>query len=288
MDYLILDLKDISNSDVHYKINKFPDGQKSITLLESNNFYKKVHVIISSSICNFADWELVLSAISALRNHTRDYSFYTPYVIGARSDRKFEAGGDFYFTDISEKLLSDMKCPIYIHDLHCKSSFNILHPFLYSKFELDLDLNLSDYTFIFPDESAYMRHQERTFSPLFEKCIFKKKRINEKVIQQPKNISDENTLKGNDDFIIFDDLFDGGASFVNLCKDLRNKYNKNSEIIIFVTHFIGSNIDNLNKLRDLDVEIITTNSYNCSNEAKHYVTQLNVFNKEYILEMCIK
>lgn len=286
MNYLILDLSDIENSDVRYKINRFPDGQRSITLLDTEKLYKKIHVIITSSICNFADWELVLSAVSALRNHTLEYSFYSPYIIGARSDRKFENGGDFYFADISEKLLMDLRCPVYIHDLHCKSVFNVVHPFSYSKFEYLLGLDLSSYTFVFPDESAAIRHAERTMMPLVESCTFKKERIDGNVIQKPKNSFSELALTDNNDFIIFDDLFDGGASFVNLCERLRNDYGKTGEIVIFVTHFIGSNMDNLQKLSDLGVEIITTNSYDCSEEALDYVTQIDVFNKDYILEMC--
>lgn len=76
------------------------------------------------------------------------------------------------------------------------------------------------------------------------------------------------------------------TNFVNLCDKFRNEYEKTGEIIIFLTHFIGSNMDNLEKLYDLGVSIISTNSYNCSEEASEYVTQINVFDKDYVLEMC--
>ncbi len=286
MEYLILDLWDLANSDIKYRINMFPDGQQSITLIEPEKLYKKVHVIVVMSICDFSDWELVLSAVSALRGYTLDYSFYAPYVLGARSDRKFENGGDFYFNDVSKKLLLNLNCPIYIHDLHCKSEFNILHPFSYSDFEKVINNDLTNYTFVFPDESAYRRCLERTLFLDMEFCIFKKERIDGEVIQRHASVKSQITMLENNDFIIFDDLFDGGASFVELCRRMRNQHNVTGEIIIFVTHFIGSSLANLQELAELDIKIITTNSYDCSEEALEYVTQINVFNKDYILDVC--
>ena len=51
----------------------------------------------------------------------------------------------------------------------------------------------------------------------------------------------------------------------------------------FVSHFIGSSIEILDELKALDVEIITTNSYACTDKAKDYVSVIvDVFNLEYV------
>lgn len=285
MDYMILNLHHSEMSDVKYKINQFPDGQKSITLLEPELLYKKVHVIVAGSVCSFCEWELILSAISALKAHTNEYSVYTPYVLGARSDRKFEAGGDFYFADLSQKILRDLNCAVIVHDLHCDSEFGNVHPLN------KVNLHFEDSAFIFPDRSAEERFDRSIYSlnssknPIDRIRLIKTRR-NEEVLQQFLDDEDLENFVKNDNFVIFDDLFDGGASFVNLCERIRNEYEKSGKITIFVTHFIGSNLENLEKLKELGVKIITTNSYNCSEEAKSYVTQIDVFKKDYIFKAC--
>ena len=61
----VLDLTNSINSSIKYKINKFPDGQQSITLLQSHHFWtlKDTAVKIHSHLNSFADLELIICMI---------------------------------------------------------------------------------------------------------------------------------------------------------------------------------------------------------------------------------
>ena len=111
-----LNLVDLSKSDIKYKINKFPDGQSQITLLSIYDEYEgcggssenewinikdfskcrslyEEEYTIKSRLNNFLDLELIICAVASLRElGIKEIHLYTPYIMGARSDRKFEEG----------------------------------------------------------------------------------------------------------------------------------------------------------------------------------------------------
>lgn len=251
---LILDLENHSESDIQYKINNFPDGQKSITLLNPEVLFAKVKVLVVKSIYNFADLELVCSTISALKTLTNNFAFYAPYLIGARSDRKFEAGGDFYFRDVIEPILKSFDCPVFSLNLHCESKVVTSLT--------DTNLQSAGFSYdciVYPDESAYIR-SHKTYSTI-SSCVFTKVRENDEITQSFLNSDSLENLKNAKNIFIIDDLFDGGGSFVGLIDKIKNE-NNDAKITIYVTHFIGSNIENLEKLKKLNIMIVTTNSYN--------------------------
>lgn len=257
MKNLVLNLQKQENSDIKYKINNFPDGQRSITLLNPEELFGKVKVLIVKSICNFSNLELICSAVSVLKTLTNNYAVYAPYIIGARSDRKFEVGGDFYFRDVIEPILKNLNCPIFSANLHCNSNIVISIP------DNNLQVTYFSYDCIaYPDESAYMRFC-KTYNKI-PSCVFTKKRQESGAITQTLLNSDSlYNLKNAKNIFIIDDLFDGGGSFMGIIDKIKNE-NKTTKITIYITHFIGSNIDNLEKLKENNVRIITTNSYNFS------------------------
>lgn len=256
MEYLILNLNDATKTNINYKIDNFPDGQRSVIILNPRNLFQKVKILVVKSICNFADLELVCSTISALKTLTNNFAFYAPYLIGARSDRKFETGGDFYFRDVIEPILKSLDCPIFSRNLHCESKVVISLS--------DMNLYLSDLVdvdndcIVYPDESAYSR-LHRIYDTT-NHCIFRKTRESGKITQDILNSDSLENLKKAKDVFIVDDLFDGGGSFVDLIDKIKNE-NNDAKITIYVTHFIGSDIKNLEKLKKMNVRIITTNSY---------------------------
>ena len=99
---LLLDLTDISNSDISYKVSKYPDGQQSITI---NSFDVTQKVQLSSRMNSFRDVELIICANQTLKEMGAEkIELYVPYFIGARSDRKFGEGQTNY--------LKNVICPI--------------------------------------------------------------------------------------------------------------------------------------------------------------------------------
>lgn len=125
-----LNLTDIGKSDIKYQIQKFPDGQNNLvinpysvaeikTIRETN----ELSIQIKSRLNNWLDLELIACAVASLRElGVEEIHLYTPYIIGARSDRKFEEGGNNY--------LKDVICPI-INSLNF-NSVTVLDPHSYS------------------------------------------------------------------------------------------------------------------------------------------------------------
>jgi len=125
-----LNLVDLEKSDIKYKISKFPDGQQNIVLdfnifedIRTNNkiqgyshqvdIHRNYEVTIKSRLNNWKDLELIVCAVASLEGcQVPIIHLYTPYIMGARSDRKFQDGGNNY--------LKDVICPI-INSLNFKS-----------------------------------------------------------------------------------------------------------------------------------------------------------------------
>lgn len=102
-----LNLVDLENSDIKYKISRFPDGQQSITLdMVDADLPNKITVSITSRFNSFKDLEIIIAANQALRefSYVENVKLNVPYFLGARSDRKFEAGTSNY--------LKTVVCPI--------------------------------------------------------------------------------------------------------------------------------------------------------------------------------
>ena len=117
-----LNLTDLRKSDIKYKISKFPDGQQNIVIKEFLAHTPKewgigtkieTPVEIKSRLNNWLDLELIICAVASLRElGVEEIHLYVPYIVGARSDRKFEEGGNNY--------LKDVICPI-INSLNFKT-----------------------------------------------------------------------------------------------------------------------------------------------------------------------
>lgn len=113
-----LNLTDLNKSDIKYKISKFPDGQQNIVILSNNrdtfsHIEANDSIEIKSRLNNWLDLELIVCTVASLRElGVEEIHLYVPYIMGARSDRKFEEGGNNY--------LRDVICPI-INSLNFKT-----------------------------------------------------------------------------------------------------------------------------------------------------------------------
>lgn len=262
--YFNLDSK--HDSDIEYEISRFPDSQKSVIIKnneEIEKLYQRNGVCITKSLRSFDDLGILSSAVSVVSKHTNNYSIYIPYLIGARSDRKFSIGGDMYLHDVIIPIIESFKAKTcYVLEPHCElpKSFTPIPFKEYFNYEHRLKYTINA-GYIFPDASARKyNHLNVNFTPS-NSCNMIKTRKDGVITQVP---SDEESLKAclqKEQICIFDDLFDGGGSFVELCKKIRNEFGFKGKITIFVAHFIGLNTDNLATLNKLNVGVITSNSY---------------------------
>jgi ribose-phosphate pyrophosphokinase len=306
-------------SDIKYRIDKFPDGQQQVISLDKNphktgrklehfisNTNRRylvteqiVPVQIKARLNNFRDLELIVCATKSLRNlGVKDIHLYTPYFMGARSDRQFEEGSNNY--------LKDVICPI-INSLSFES-VTVLDPHsdvleaCLNNFRKESNINLvyftmnhlrplgiaDDYALVSPDAGA-----SKKIYKIAEQIGYKGDIITcSKSRDVNGDLTDDTVVpwilkEASKDLIIIDDICDGGATFINIAKTARDE-GYIGKFYLVVTHGIFSKgFEELSKYFD---GIYCTNSYSdlpkwqdqgdkiiTANHLDSFVKQLNVF-----------
>jgi ribose-phosphate pyrophosphokinase len=286
-----LDLTNLDNSDIKYKISKFPDGQQSITLdLENTIFSSEAQsVVIKSRLNSFLDLELIICANQALIElgvinlafKLKEISLYVPYFLGARSDRKFLKGQSNYLkTVISPIINSQNFSRVTILDPHsdvleaCLNNFQKVSNVTFAK---EVIKELDNITLVSPDAGALKKIYDVAQAVECTDVILANKLRD---LKTGKIIRTEvpgiNHEPGSKTFVICDDICDGGRTFTEIAKvirDIRPKEIFNDKIYLVVTHGIFS--AGFEELEKYFTGIYTTNSVkDIDNEL---VTQINVF-----------
>jgi ribose-phosphate pyrophosphokinase len=262
-----------------YKISRFPDGQQTIDIYPNFSTFPKLgtKVKIISRLTSFRDLELIIGANQAIKELVRslfnikiETSIYVPYFLGSRSDRKFIEGGVNY--------LKSVICPI-INSQHF-SSVEVLDPHsdvleaCLNNFKKVTNFNLVKNSLTDIDNKDGAQERIVLFSPdggalkkIFDVAEnfqipnivtamkhrdIKTGRITHTEVPDLSKYNDEHR------FVIIDDICDGGRTFIELAKVIREQKPNNS-IYLIVSHGIFSaGFDELNKHFD---KIFTTNSY---------------------------
>jgi ribose-phosphate pyrophosphokinase len=300
----VLNLARHDDSEVFFKISKFPDGQQNITI-EKLNFYSKNQekVLIFSRLNNWMDLELICASVASLRAlNVKVIDLYCPYILGARSDRKFEEGGNNYIKDVLAPVLNSLKLDsISCMDPHSDVLEACLNNFKYQtnlslvsfaikdrvKHDAKYDENLNKLVIVSPDSGA-----NKKIFKLADRLNFKSD-----IITCSKSRDTEGKLSHLDvpiklehydkDLFIIDDICDGGRTFVNIASKIKSDPEFKGRIFLIVTHGIFSaGFDELSKYFD---GIYCTNSYKDIKPPLNYtenhqyivdkVKQLNVFNR---------
>lgn len=321
----ILDLTNLDRSTIKYKISKFPDGQQNITILNMDGNYhnpmegsgifnlSKDEITIKSHLNNWLDLELIVCAVACLRElEVEKIHLNVPYFVGARSDRKFEEGGNWYLKQVICPVINNLNFKsVTVLDPHSSVLGNLLNNFksinntnLVNFFIDDLwnqhcerkDIVLlgrndfiNDMIWIAPDAGAshkiYKIAQKIGYKG--DIIICSKERDTEGKLTECKCIIPVD--KVNKDCVIIDDILDGGRTFINIAKVIQRHRSLSSivhpndygKIYLIVTHGIFSaGFEELNKYFD---GIYCTNSYNNigdfagNNLEKTNVKQLNIY-----------
>lgn len=245
---LLLDLTDISNSDISYKISKFPDGQQSITissfLVESN---KDSIVQLSSRMNSFRDIELIICANQILKEMgVEKVELYVPYFLGGRSDRKFGEGQTNYLKNVICPIINSQRfSKVIVMDAHS----DVLEACLDNLKKID-NIRLVDFAL---SEIKGRSSQTVLISPdagALKKIFDVAKEFNITNVTTASKVRD--IISGNiirtelpimdlvdiEDIIIIDDICDGGRTFIELAKVIRLQTDKPIHLVI--THGIFS------------------------------------------------
>jgi hypothetical protein len=131
MKNLSLNLVNSDNSDIDFKITQFPDGQQDVQITSIFKYTQDVQVRVLSHLNSFKDLELVVCSVKCLNNiGIKDVELYIPYLLGARSDRKFARGGVNYLKDIISPIINSLNLSkITVLDPHSDVSEAVLNNF---------------------------------------------------------------------------------------------------------------------------------------------------------------
>ena len=297
-NYKTLNLAYPEKSQINFKINRFPDGQQSVTLEINMSHLTAVHsggVQIKSRLNNFRDLELIVCATAALRNTgIKNIQLYTPYFMGARSDRRFTEGDANYLKQVICPIINSQKFEsVTILDPHsdvleaCLDNFVKISNHDIVKQALTAIDNKNDaqdrIVLVSPDAGAYKKIFDVAQKFGINKIITATK---VRDVRTGKILHTEiPTLDQHDDlqYVIIDDICDGGRTFLELAKAIHDS-RPTAKVYLVVTHGIFSN-GFLELSKEIE-KIYCSNSYSDRNDIEHdsqytvgkeFLTQFNTF-----------
>jgi ribose-phosphate pyrophosphokinase len=282
--YKKLNLTDITASDIKYKISKFPDGQQTVDIEWVGNTDS---VVINSRMNSFLDVELIVCANQALKNAgVKNVGLHVPYFLGARSDRKFHYGGSNYLKQVICPIINSQKFfMVIVLDPHsdvleaCLNNYEKIDNHLLVKQALTLIDNKNDarerVCLVSPDAGAYKKifdvAQEFRIDNIATATKVRDLKTGKILHTEIPNLPV--TLAEDFKYVIVDDICDGGRTFVELAKAIREQ-RPTAKIYLVVTHGIFSS--GFEALGEYFEGIYTTNSVK-EQEDTDLVTRFNVF-----------
>lgn len=273
-----------------YEIIKFPDGQQNVKI--TSMLFPEItgveSVTIKSRLNNFRDLEIIICANQALKEiGFKSVDLYVPYFIGSRSDRKFETGSVNYLKKVISPIINAQGFnKVTVTDPHsdvleaCLENYTKISNYELVKFALTKIDNKNGacdrVCLVSPDSGAYKKVFDVAQNFQIENIITANKIRDLSTGKIIKTEIPELTKKDLN-YIIVDDICDGGRTFNELSKAIKEK-DQDAKIYLVVTHGIFSaGFDELNKNFE---GIFTTNSYSDLEDLKgdtSKVTQMNIF-----------
>jgi len=268
-----LNLVKPEKSAIQYEKVAFPDGQQVIKLgFIPGHISAPIGIRIISRLNSFLDLELIICATQALREftHINKISLTVPYFLGARSDRKFEEGTSNYLKTVICPIINSQNfAQVEVLDPHsdvleaCLNNFKKVNNFGLVDDALSYIIGEGEedqVILVSPDAGAYKKVFDVAQKFEIKKIITatKVRDIETGKILRTEipnlNIADiDHEFK----YVIVDDICDGGRTFVELAKVIKER-RPNAEIYLIVTHGIFS--AGFNELGEYFEGIYTTNS----------------------------
>lgn len=275
-----LNLADPQHSDIQFSIINFPDGQRLLQLNPPPDVPLQ-DILLLSRFTSFRDLELIISAVAALRNRAGDQLRITlrlPYILGARSDRRFHPDQPDYLPEVIAPVLNSLHLTrIECCDPHSpvlSKVLNNFHSLPLENFYIQVARAIQPTIIVAPDAGARQRcHNFLTtcttlgMNPSLLECSKHREISTGKItgLDIPDLDLTGHTL------LVVDDICDGGRTFIELARPLRERHSGSLHLV--VTHGIFSKgFDELLRLYD---SIHCTNSYS---DIQHPgVTQFDVY-----------
>lgn len=263
----------LEGTDRFARVVKYPDGQQNIVLTDKvlSRLYLSFPVEILTRLRNWSDLELLVCMVKCLNNAgMHNIHLSVTYFCGARSDRKFEVGGNAYLKDVICPIINSLNLTsVIVLEPHSDVLGSLLNKYIDNS-NNDFGYNIAEIkslvckylgddsklALISPDAGAFKRvsNIRDKFFPHSPIAIGAKIRD----VQSGKIVgTDIYNLPNDHNSIIFDDLCDGGRTFIELAKKIRETNNK--KLYLSVVHGIFSaGLDTLTSTFD---NIFVTNSF---------------------------
>lgn len=243
-----------------YEISKFPDGQQTLKIVEKGHstFYSIKNniqgITIKSRLNSFKDLELIVCANQCLKEiGVKKVRLYIPYCIGGRSDRKFEEGGINYIKTVIAPIINSQNFEkVTVLDPHSDVLEACINNFE-SRDNHDLvlralkDIDNKDgakdrMVLVSPDAGALKK-----MFKIQQRFGIKEMLIGSKERDLKGNIT-HTSVSGFDvsmrekTFVIVDDICDGGRTFIEISKVIKEHYHRygGAKVVLIVTHGIFS------------------------------------------------
>jgi ribose-phosphate pyrophosphokinase len=267
---MTLDLVNSEKSDIKYKISSFPDGQQTVDLTDTIKQYNDP-IRLKSRLNSFKDLELIICATQAIRNQipNKEINLYVPYFLGSRSDRKFQDGGVNYLKQVICPIINSQNYnSVTVMDPHsdvleaCLNNYKKENNFNLVKFALsnidNKDGAQDRICLVSPDAGAYKKIFDVAkfygISNIITATKVRDMKTGNILHTEIPVLDQHNNLT----YVIVDDICDGGRTFVELAKVIKDG-RPTAKVYLVVTHGIFSaGFKTLNEYID---GIYCTNSY---------------------------
>lgn len=246
-----INLVDPWRSPIGYKISHFPDGQQQVTITNFDLF-RSHSVKIISRLNNFLDLELIICTVASLRKlGVQGVQLYTPYFLGGRSDRQFEVGSNSYLKHIICPLINSIGfdkvtimdphsyvLPALLNNEECLDNTELVRFALNDLYGPNTE---DEFVLVTPDDGASKKLDG-------DKGLIKRIGYRGQLIVCRKIRDEKGELTGTEvplsfrkgkDYIIIDDICDGGRTFNNIVDEI-NKDDPKARKFLIVTHGIFS------------------------------------------------
>ena len=284
----ILSLANPEKSDIKFKVSQFPDGQQTVdidmsTIVEQGMYITDDHVVIESRMNSFRDIELIICANQAIKNiGIPVVDLVVPYFLGARSDRKFVDGGSNYLKSVICPIINSQNFnQVIVLDPHS----DVLEACLDRMVKVDntqlVDFALQtigkeDVVIVSPDAGALKKIYNVAEALQLEDIIIASKHRDVKTGKITSPTVPVNPQHANKKFVIIDDICDGGRTFIEIAKVIRQHF-ADAKIYLIVSHGIFSA-----GMKPLNAEfdgIFTTNSIRSTDDAEFSIKNDNELHK---------
>ena len=222
--------------------------------------------------------KIICARVALNKLKVKEIHLYIPYILGARSDRRFEKGGTSYLVDVVAPIVNLQKFEsVTCLDAHsdvaqgCIERLEVVPNYELVKWAIE-QIGSSNFRIAAPDQGATKKvfelaHNLHIDSPILF-CVKHRDQKTGKILHTEVPLG---TCTDNMDYIVVDDICDGGRTFIEIAKEIKRQYTEaihpvdtNSptcRIFLVVSHGIFSNhFSEMNKWLD---GIFTTNSITC-------------------------